>query len=90
MAELRAGIVMAAMRLISEGRSVTDYESFGIAEPDWELIRSERIWLSNDVSTVRRIFQTLAFGVLDVCGVSHFRMSAEYLARIVTGKPKLS
>mgnify|MGYP000108532867 CR=1 FL=1 len=80
---VRAETVLAAMKLIAEGRSETDFESFGMKEEDWEKLRSPRLWLGADRSHCERIFQVLCHGVCDAIGASRYTVSAEYQAAVI-------
>lgn len=69
-----------AMKVAKETSLFESIDDLGIPVPDVEALTGATLWRASDRYRLRRCMDSLMLGSLDVLGLAHFRLSAEFVA----------
>lgn len=72
-----------AMRMLATGEYAQIYHGLGLTEEDYALLTGSNIWLPAERSRVRRCLDAFSAGVMDLTGVPHFELPAEFVAAVI-------
>lgn len=80
---LNLSTAQGAMKLV-QGRSYAAVlDALGVSKEEMALVTGDSVWIGADRSSVRRVLDNLAAGVMDLVGVGRFEMPAEYIAAVI-------
>lgn len=81
---LQLSVAKGSMYHLAEGGASGNIENLGITPSDMEILTGSLPWTGNQRSLITRILETLMFGALDTAGLTHFELSAEYVAAAIS------
>ena len=72
-----------AMRMLATGEYAQIYHGLGLTQEDYELLTGHTIWMASERQRVRRCLDAFSAGVMDLIGVPHFELPAEFVAAVI-------
>lgn len=72
-----------AMRMLATGEYAQVYHGLGLTEEDYQLLTGTTLWMASERPRVRRCLDAFSAGVMDLLGVPHFELPAEYVAAVI-------
>lgn len=80
---LSLSTVRGALSVISNGNVIDAAQSCGCTESDWKLLTGSKVWIGVDRPRVKRLLDSLIYGVVDTLGLPRFELPAEYAAACI-------
>lgn len=74
---------VSSMKLAVAEMSSGSPSALGITDAAWRLFTGDELWQVKDKAEMRRVFDSVCFYTLDLQGIPHHTVAAEYIAAVI-------
>lgn len=74
---------LGSMQVALNNEVIKSVMAMGCTDAEWDLLTGNKVWLGTDRVVVKRQLESLLYSTLDLIGIPHFQIPAEYCASVI-------